>query len=65
MGTQSNGSGFVGERVSVARWKGISIESLHELNRDEVQRLLDKVNADGASSLTQAERSFLDRMASQ
>ena len=65
MGNQSNGSGFVGERVSVARWKGISIESLHELNRDEVQRLLDKVNADGASSLTQAERSFLDRMASQ
>ena len=65
MGVANNGSSFVGERVSVARWKGISIESLHELNREEVRRLLDKVNAGGAASLTQAERQFLDRMAAQ
>jgi membrane associated rhomboid family serine protease len=63
--TTQSGSGFVGERVAVARWKGISIESLHELNREEVRRLLDKVKADGAGSLSQSERTFLDRMASQ
>jgi hypothetical protein len=59
------GSGFVGERVALARWKGISVDSLHELNREEVKRLLDKVKSSGAASLSQAERQFLDRMASQ
>jgi membrane associated rhomboid family serine protease len=65
MSPKSSGKGFVGERVALARWKGISVESLHELNRDEVKRLLDKVNKDGAGSLSAAESSFLDRMASQ
>lgn len=58
-----NGRGFVGERISVARWKGISVESLHELNREEVERLLAKIKVDGAGSLTSSEREFLDRMA--
>jgi membrane associated rhomboid family serine protease len=65
MATPSTNASFVGERIAVARWKGISIESLHELNREEVRRLLDKVNATGAASLSTAERQFLDRMASQ
>jgi membrane associated rhomboid family serine protease len=65
MATPSANSGLVGERVTVARWKGISLESLHELNRDEVRRLLEKVSTGGVGSLTQAEREFLDRMASQ
>jgi membrane associated rhomboid family serine protease len=64
MATPSTNAGFVGERVAVARWKGISVESLHELNREEVRRLLEKVSAGGPASLTQAERQFLDRMAS-
>jgi membrane associated rhomboid family serine protease len=64
MATPSTNTGFVGERVAVARWKGISVESLHELNREEVRRLLEKVSAGGPASLTQAERQFLDRMAS-
>jgi len=54
--------GVVGDRVAMARWKGISLDSLHELNRDEVARLLEKVGARGAGSLTQPERQFLDRM---
>jgi hypothetical protein len=58
-------SGFVGERVALARWKGISVESLHELNREEVQRLLDKVKSTGPGSLSKAERQFLDRMSGQ
>lgn len=64
MEPQGASSKFVSERTTVARWKGISLDSLHELNREEVQRLLDKVAADGPASLSAAERGFLDRMAS-
>ena len=56
-------SGLVGDRMAVSRWKGIRVETMHELNREEVERLLEKVRASGASSLTTAEREFLDRMA--
>lgn len=58
------GGGLGGDRMAVARWKGISIDGLHELNREEVRRLLDKVAATGAASLSASEREFLDRMAS-
>ena len=51
-----------GDRIAVARWKGISVESLHELNREEVVRLLEKTESEGASSLSSPEREFLDRM---
>lgn len=57
--------GIVGDRIALARWKGISIESLHELNREEVQRLVTKAQSDGAASLSASERQFLDRMAAQ
>jgi membrane associated rhomboid family serine protease len=57
--------GFVGDRTAVARWKGISVDSLHELNREEVQRLMAKVKADGPGSLSTSEREFLDRMAAR
>ena len=43
-------------------WKGISVEGLHQLNREEVVRLLSKVEDNGATSLTASEREFLDRM---
>lgn len=56
--------GFVGDRVALARWKGISVSALHELNREEVERLLAKVSAEGPGSLLASEREFLDRMAS-
>jgi len=51
------------DRGGTARWKGISLDGLHEINREEIERLLVKVEADGAPSLTQAERDFLNRMA--
>jgi hypothetical protein len=47
----------------VESWKQIAIETLHELNREEVERLLDKVDDIGANSLTEDERAFMDRMA--
>jgi len=62
---QSASRGIVGDRMAVARWKGISIDSLHELNREEVRRLLAKAEAEGAASLSRSEREFLDRMAAR
>jgi rhomboid family protein len=50
------------DRSSLSRWRGISLSGLHQLNREEVQRLLVKAEAGGPGSLTQAEREFLDRM---
>jgi hypothetical protein len=55
---------MVGDRLATARWKGISVENLHELNREEVERLLTKVDGEGPASLTPPERQFLDRMSS-
>jgi membrane associated rhomboid family serine protease len=63
--SEATPTGFVGDRIAVARWQGISVDSLHELNRQEVERLLAKVSDGGAASLTQSERDFLDRMASR
>ena len=33
--------------------------SIHSVNRDEVNRILDKINASGMGSLTAQERQFL------
>jgi hypothetical protein len=52
----------VSDRVAIARWKGISMEGLHVINREEVQRLLHKAEAQGSRALTPQERDFLDRM---
>lgn len=60
---QPRAPGVVGDRMAVSRWKGIRLDGLHELNREEVERLLGKVKDQGAASLTAAEREFLDRMA--
>ena len=54
--------GMVGDRLATARWKGIALDSLHELNRGEVVRLLAKVESEGAGNLRPSERQFLDRM---
>jgi membrane associated rhomboid family serine protease len=63
MTPQATPPGIVGDRMAVSRWKGIRIDALHELNREEVERLLAKVHSGGAGSLTDGERAFLDRMA--
>ncbi len=44
-------------------WKNIDLDSLHEVNREEVERLLEKVEESGTQSLTPSERDFLNRMA--
>jgi len=62
MNPGASSGGIVGDRLAAARWKGISVDGLHELNREEVIRLLAKIQADGAGELSAAERQFLDRM---
>ena len=44
------------------RWEALDVSRLHELNREEVEKLLAKVRGTGVRSLTTAERAFLDRM---
>lgn len=41
----------------------VDIASVHEVNRDEVNRILDKINAQGMQSLTNEERVFLAHFA--
>ncbi len=45
------------------KWEAIPLDELHELNRGEVEVLLEKVRSLGIRSLTPDERAFLDRMA--
>jgi membrane associated rhomboid family serine protease len=47
------------------RWSTIPRGELHEINRTEVDRLLDKISLKGIDSLTPAERAALDRFSKQ
>ena len=44
---------------SLVKYKAIDRSSIHEINREEVDRILDKISAEGLASLTPAERTFL------
>jgi membrane associated rhomboid family serine protease len=50
---------------AMERWSKIPRESMHEVNRDELDRILDKISASGIGSLTPAEREFLDRFSTR
>lgn len=45
------------------KWEDIRVEDLHEINRNEVERIRKKIDRDGAGSLTPDERAFMNRMA--
>lgn len=45
--------------VAIGNWKAIDLARVHELNRGEVQRILEKIAASGERSLTTQERQFL------
>lgn len=49
------------DRSALSRWARIPREALHEVNRAEVDRILDKINAHGLGSLTPGERETLER----
>lgn len=44
---------------ALSNWKRVDPKSVHEVNRDEVNRILDKISASGLGSLTAQERLFL------
>jgi len=48
-------------RADVERWKAIDKNTLHEVNRAELERILGKLEASGPERLTPQEREFLDR----
>jgi membrane associated rhomboid family serine protease len=52
---------IVNESETVERWASIPVAQLHEINRGEVMRLLEKVRTSGARSLSLEERATLDR----
>ena len=45
--------------IAVGDWKRVDLNKVHEANRDEVNRILDKINEKGLNSLTSQERTFL------
>jgi hypothetical protein len=50
-------------RETEARWNSIALERVHEINREEVKRLLAKVEALGVESLGPRDRGFLNHLA--
>jgi membrane associated rhomboid family serine protease len=50
--------------VDASKWKNINREKLHEVNRAELDRILDKINTNGVNSLSANEREFLERFSS-
>jgi membrane associated rhomboid family serine protease len=44
---------------AIKNWRQVDMKSVHEVNRDEVNRILDKISASGIDSLTAQERTFL------
>jgi membrane associated rhomboid family serine protease len=52
-----------GDGDQLRRWREIRLDDLHPINRDEIVRLLKKVEQTGARSLTPEERATLDRFA--
>jgi membrane associated rhomboid family serine protease len=49
--------------VDARRLDSIDLSSIHPVNRDEVNRILDKIRASGLESLTSEERTFLSHFA--
>jgi membrane associated rhomboid family serine protease len=48
-------------QVRIRRWQGIPREALHEVNRAELDRIMQKMGREGVESLTPGEVEFLDR----
>lgn len=45
------------------RWETMDLDRLHEVNQEEVRKVLAKLRATSVRALTKHERDFLDRMA--
>jgi membrane associated rhomboid family serine protease len=49
--------------TDLERWRGVSLDGMHPVNREEFVRVLAKIDTQGLASLTGEERAFLDRFA--
>ena len=56
-------SPYVMDLEAKERWESMDLDHLHEVNREEVVKILGKVRALGVRGLSANERAFLDRMA--
>jgi membrane associated rhomboid family serine protease len=45
--------------IPIGDWRAVNFDAIHELNRDEVRRILAKIETQGERSLTSQERVFL------
>lgn len=54
-----------GDGEQLKRWREIRLNGLHPINREEIVRLLDKIQRGGARTLTPEERATLDRFSGQ
>jgi len=57
-------SQLVRNQLDRERWGDLNLERVHEVNREEVERLLGLVDALGAGCLSTRERVFLDHLSS-
>jgi flagellar biosynthesis/type III secretory pathway M-ring protein FliF/YscJ len=55
-------SRYVLDLESRDRWERLDLSRLHEVNREEVEKVLAKLKATSARALTNQERAFLDNM---
>jgi membrane associated rhomboid family serine protease len=61
--TGGSSGGRIVERPRITKRPAIDMSTVHEVNRDEVNRLLDKISAQGIDALTPQERLFLSNFA--
>ena len=55
-------SRYVLDVESKQRWERLDLNRLHEVNREEAEKVLAKLKATSVRALTTQERAFLDRM---
>lgn len=53
--------GWLQDRDAAQRWAAIDRESLHPVNREAFDEIMDKLRTQGLPSLTERERAFLER----
>lgn len=56
---QAKVAGPAPTKTAIANWKGVDLGAVHEVNRDEVARIIHKIEAQGEGSLTSQEQVFL------
>lgn len=55
-------SRYVLDLEAKERWENLDLSHLHEVNREEVEKVLAKLKATSVRALSRQERDFLDRM---